>query len=335
MTKTISELKIGHYRGIDDFVLADLGQINVLVGANNIGKTSILEAIGLLSNPLDRPNFLKWVIMRTKGSSKLSQKVPDYLEFLFSGNRKISLEANIRNQQNSVTYEADVYSGSTPSGERYKAADVIAVSNEKKATLSFKSNGRSSYKGSDGIFTTEEIITNESFYQNCVDHISESMLYERKAMLLEVIQSFDTDVLDIMLKNDDILLHSKSSGVQPLFHYGNGLQKAVLLAAALLNAENNVILVDEIDNAINLAAFQEIFPWFIQKCYDRNVQAFITTHSMEAIDAIIKASEKTEQDDLRIITLRRSPKTNRVIPQIRTREEASYDRENFKMEMRL
>jgi hypothetical protein len=49
----ISSLHIEGYRGFDDFEMDDLGRINLLVGTNNSGKTSVLEAIYLLSSAGD------------------------------------------------------------------------------------------------------------------------------------------------------------------------------------------------------------------------------------------------------------------------------------------
>ena len=41
----IKKLEIEKFRGFEKFKVDDIGQINLLVGTNNCGKTSILEAI--------------------------------------------------------------------------------------------------------------------------------------------------------------------------------------------------------------------------------------------------------------------------------------------------
>ena len=41
----LSELLIENYRGIKNLDLGTLGKINIIAGANNTGKTSILEVI--------------------------------------------------------------------------------------------------------------------------------------------------------------------------------------------------------------------------------------------------------------------------------------------------
>ena len=43
----IRNLKLERYRGFDSYELTELSRVNLLVGKNNCGKTSILEAIDL------------------------------------------------------------------------------------------------------------------------------------------------------------------------------------------------------------------------------------------------------------------------------------------------
>lgn len=53
----IDEFTIHRFRGIRDLKLEGLGQINLLVGENNSGKTSVLEALSIYCDPL---NLRKW-----------------------------------------------------------------------------------------------------------------------------------------------------------------------------------------------------------------------------------------------------------------------------------
>ena len=45
-----SSIRIRGFRGLEDFRMEGLGRVNLLVGANNCGKTSILECVQLLSS---------------------------------------------------------------------------------------------------------------------------------------------------------------------------------------------------------------------------------------------------------------------------------------------
>lgn len=46
----LTYLKIHHFKSIEDLELKDLSHINIIVGANNSGKTSLLEAMSILGN---------------------------------------------------------------------------------------------------------------------------------------------------------------------------------------------------------------------------------------------------------------------------------------------
>ena len=63
--RMISSIRIEGYRGFDSFEMNDLGRINLLVGTNNSGKTSVLEAIYLLSSVGD-PTAL-WQLLWRRG----------------------------------------------------------------------------------------------------------------------------------------------------------------------------------------------------------------------------------------------------------------------------
>ncbi len=49
----ISSIRIEGYRGFERFEMSGLGRVNLLVGTNNSGKTSVLEAIHLLASAGD------------------------------------------------------------------------------------------------------------------------------------------------------------------------------------------------------------------------------------------------------------------------------------------
>jgi energy-coupling factor transporter ATP-binding protein EcfA2 len=47
----LRDLRISGFRGLREFAMSGLGRVNLLVGNNNCGKTTVLEAIALLSSP--------------------------------------------------------------------------------------------------------------------------------------------------------------------------------------------------------------------------------------------------------------------------------------------
>ena len=88
MMKHLDNLTIHRFRGLRDLTLQDLGQINLLVGANNSGKTSVLEAISTYCRPLDP---LEWLNTSWRREIKSSRKPQlDALRWLFPQNSEFS-----------------------------------------------------------------------------------------------------------------------------------------------------------------------------------------------------------------------------------------------------
>ena len=60
---SLEKVTINGFRGLKNLNLDGLGLINMLVGPNNCGKTSVLEALSILCNPTD-PFEWVWMVRR-------------------------------------------------------------------------------------------------------------------------------------------------------------------------------------------------------------------------------------------------------------------------------
>jgi len=60
----IENIYIDSFRGIHQLAIDSTSHINIIVGDNNCGKTSILEAMLLLRNPADFANVLRIARLR-------------------------------------------------------------------------------------------------------------------------------------------------------------------------------------------------------------------------------------------------------------------------------
>ena len=80
-----------------------------------------------------------------------------------------------------------------------------------------------------------------------------------------------------------------SSGILPLSSFGDGLRRALLIALVLHSVAGGVLLIDEIESSLHPSALGSLFSWLVKSCDDLDVQLFATTHSLEAVDAMIEA----------------------------------------------
>ena len=55
------------------------------------------------------------------------------------------------------------------------------------------------------------------------------------------------------------------------------------------------ILIDEIETSIHYSALSQVFDWLIKACEMNETQLFVTTHSLEAVDAMLDAENEKEE----------------------------------------
>lgn len=142
-------------------------------------------------------------------------------------------------------------------------------------------------------------------------------LYEE---MLEILKDYDEDIISINYDNDDKyrpsrgvykILSKSYKEALPLNVYGDGMKKAILLMSAVLKAQNGILLLDEFETAIHTSAMDRTFRWILETCLKLNVQVFLTTHSKEAIDKVLKCSEKV-RDNISLYTLYKNEERNSV-----------------------
>lgn len=332
--------------------IQELSRVNVFVGANNSGKTSILEAIKIMSEPMNIGLLVSVASRRASASTEQKKKnLTNYVLSIFQQGKEderdktYGIAMTLITNKHKYSYAADGTTGEliNYTGETKQTVDIAVslATDDKKAAYArdkivnnedytFESTQRAIYPA---IYISSSI----SIYRSCAFYLSDYIIREGKGSIIQVLQAFDSNIEDISVVGEDIYLFNSVSGSMPLFSYGLGLQKAVLLTSVILYCKNGTILIDEIDNAIHVSAFADVFAWFIDACLKYNVQAFVTTHSLEATDAIIAAAHDNHQaeDILRVITLRKDPTQNITRYKLRDGETAYSDREMFRTELRV
>lgn len=347
----IQELKIDNYRGLTNVTIPNLSHINIFVGNNNCGKTSVLEVVKLLGEPTNIGRVVQLALLRAHPSPLARIKnIVQYVTNIFQKTEEESTyhyhyKIGAKIKEHYVEYAADSTIGELTDslGESVQTFDMCVMCSSENGKKSYYDlqivNGVNNKfvpinkPNYDSIYLHSEI----NYYRSCCVHLTNYITRVGKEDVLQILNSFDSNITDISIIGEDIYLHSSVSGTMPLFSYGLGLQKAVLLTSVIVGCKNGVILVDEIDNAIHVSAFEEVFRWFAEMCLKYNVQAFITTHSVEAIDAILQTTQQfpRDADMINVYTMRKSCKSNATFVKVRTGREAYQDREQYRMELRI
>jgi hypothetical protein len=307
MLTVLQSLTLKAFRGASGLVLSELAPVSLVVGANNAGKSSILEAAGLLLRPADPSQWVSAVRHRDfdqslveglwslfpSGESLHPEDGPQtshplVLEGVTSG-RPRRVEARCLASQSLGATEATDLSarvevavdGDPALGLRFPGASVVPH------TVPM-------YR----VFT----VTPATHYatRGMVEHLSRVVDEGRKALAVELLQRFDPEVedLDVVVTQgrESVRVTHGTRGVVDLASFGDGMRRSAALALALTRASQGVLLVDEIETGIHPSLLRPVLAQLLAAAEVSQVQLLATTHSLEAVDAVLAAAAERGVD---------------------------------------
>lgn len=334
----LREIEIGCYRGLRDIVLSDIGKINVIIGENNSGKTSILEALQLLGNQ----NVLEGAIsIARKREAQLvlgsyGRLMPfDMLLYSFPmddrdskkidirvygdefGTCRVGIHANLHKEmfmpENMTGEELKKYDNfcdengyiRSISGEYLYEGDIQNIRNfyfnEIQRQPQIQGEEDSKYRRNLILSRTDMpkilYISPMDIYTNRVISASlyKGMLVEEKRRLLELLQLFDERIIGIetgiQYGRPVTFIEMEDCGLVPVSVFCDGLKKVLTLASAVVRTREGIILIDEFETGIHKHALIQVAKWLAMATERYKVQVFLTTHSDDAIDALVRAQE--------------------------------------------
>lgn len=322
----LKNLHIKNFRCFENFHLKDLKRINIFVGDNNSGKSSVLEAVGMLYPKLD--DHFKILDARGTGLSfnylkaykkifSFALAILNFVSFFFKKNTKNSIEIfsefyeakkNV-NLQISLSSKIEKFNEENeklePPNPKEINVDPESIVfdykfNNSKTTqrLGFSSLG--TYDSTlqdfnlyniiflaDQTPTQKEIIDKWSKLKESANLKESNEIDER---YLKILQNFEKDLKKIELIGSSVFAFHKDEFTVYLEDMGNGFKKFfdILLTIDLANKNHapSILCIDEIDNGLYYDK-QEIF-WeqIIKLCEENNIQLFATTHSYDCVKSL-------------------------------------------------
>jgi hypothetical protein len=285
---------IENFRGFGKLALSDLGRVNLVVGKNNTGKTALLEAIGLLSDPgivrslpglLRSPSqavaarFYSWLLKDGAPMTLLSAKE--------TGERKTML-ALVRAQPGGLVQPPPHY-GAHVSG----AGDLYIFSSGAVTALPVHS-----------------VSVQHPLPDAMVDAFADAVRSpEQEKQMVELLQAVDDRVKSVRVDTAEgkpfIVVDVGLSKRVPLPQVGQGLYRLVTIFSELLGRKPKVCLIDEIENGIHHSAIADMWRGIAEVAERLDIQVFATTHSWECLVAAHEAFSSRATYDLRVIQLYR------------------------------
>lgn len=327
----LKSVKIENFRGFKSFELQQLGRINLLVGENNSGKTSILEAIQLLCSRCNleilrermnnRSEYFYDDELRREGEIGRDGELD--IRHLFYGHEiepgsQLSI---IDHNQNKLTLSIEL----SPSDEKipdelqelqFRVSWTPELADE-TFILPLSSNGglpvfhiRKFRTNSKNPRPKTLFITSSSLKTDqMIELFNQVVLTPDEKIIEQALNKIDSKIQRIAAvnpqrlryspysRNGFVLLLGDSNQRVPIGSMGDGIWRILGLALAIVSAKDGYLFVDEIDTGLHFTAMSDMWKMIWDTAKRLNVQVFATTHSSDCWQSLADIAEQENITD--------------------------------------
>lgn len=339
----IRSITIKNYKGFENLKINNLAQVNLIGGDNNVGKTSLLEAIFTFFDRINPQVIFKPLLWRGMPVSIKRNKRPyeiwqavfrnykseNPIEFLFEYSD---------NQVNKVQFEIEYATISSIDPEKISKFNNSTIQQEN--TSEYRLHVRSFVNGDlhqdtflyfiDGnismkINTLKDKLPSTIFISPSVRNPAQEALrfseIYREGLeneVLEALKIIDNRILSItplaISEKESVIHVDIGIGKKiPLYYMGDSIVRLLEYVLAILNTQNGVVLIDEIENGLHHSKQKSIWKFLFSIARKYAVQLFATTHNKEMAvaftDFVLDTSNGTSAS---YIELFRNYKTKKI-----------------------
>ncbi len=297
-------VQINRYKAISGISFEELGRVNILVGINNAGKTSALEALFLLANQSDPRAVLEIIRRRTRIDPDAH---PSWVINQLPNDVELAAEYDSR-ADNAVTVRHSIKEEPEDSDEdwaSYLRTLVIEsnYANRKQRSITDFFTGRTRRTRIEGdprwlcpsVLHSPFSSSDPELLVRCNEA---SIRAKSKESVLQFIKArLDSGVQDIALANElsrFLVTHSNLGEAVDLSFFGEGIQRIFQIGLLFAGARGGVVLIDEFENAIHTSILGDFTNLLQHLAIDFDVQMFISTHSKETVDAFLLNGSHTD-----------------------------------------
>ena len=321
----ITKLEIDNFRGHKHLEMDGISPITLVTGTNNVGKSSVLEALYLFNDHSSPGVFSTMAGLR----GALTESVVKSWEVLFhrmnvEEGLKLSIEMDKKDHASLLYKKSSDYAPLVQS----KADGFIPGSNPTGAKLPYLleytyKHGEYGERGvfdinGNGLFVNIETTLQQNEREKMpftilVTPMVPRMAYElmewvggmeisgKKDLSLEVLKLIDPDIIDIFSATQNgqaqLYIKKKSNGVLPLKYAGDGLVRLFYIMTAIMSNTYSLVLIDEIENGFHYSMYEKIWESLSKAAKNSSCQIIATTHSYENIEACVRGVDKADRKD--------------------------------------
>ncbi|WP_120858899.1 AAA family ATPase [Helicobacter pylori] len=363
----IQSVRIKNFKTFKDTQIDGFTKLNIITGGNNVGKSNLLEALYCLVGKSMHPcaniteiydnirkeplttesKNLMFYGLDTKEEIQIvttldnNQTLDLQIKFIASENQKViesqiipTAEQTQMSSQLNFTLKKnneEIYNDhlniakvpnfpSIPNQSGYNRQFKNFDPNQLQKLLPFES----------AVIIPSDVVYRQAHMIQAVSKICSNNQLEEE--LNKHLNQFDNNIQAISFNtNNQLKLKVKNIKEKvPLSVFGDGLKKYLHIVSAFMADNATTIYIDEVENGLHFSRMRLLLEKiidFIKKNKDRNLQAFMTTHSqefVEILDQVIK--EKKFANQTKLFCLERDGEN--IIPRTYYGESLEYYFEN-------
>jgi AAA15 family ATPase/GTPase len=332
----LKSLKIENFRCFEEFKLSQLGRVNLLVGKNNSGKTSILEAIHILE-AVDISPFWEAIERRKEylDNSKESSNLSSISHFCFGHDitriNDVTISDNTDDTVRSfrLHFSNEYYTRGTPEERVILSWDFSSTGNSDKIVGmsledSFSNSFIQNFRHNDihegmkkkSIF----IALSSSQLEILVESFNEIVLTPQEEILYDALRFIEPGIQRIA--SSAILGSGKEQrggfvvaidGKRiPIGSMGDGIWRMLEITLAMVNIPGGTLLIDEIDTGLHFSVMLDLWRLIFRTAEKLDIQVFATTHSSDCWKSLAEVAQSDEfpDNDITIHRIERGKKAS-------------------------
>jgi AAA15 family ATPase/GTPase len=331
----LTYFKVENFKKFDSLEVKDIGQFNLIVGDNNVGKTCLLEALLFDKRPKNTINWYQELLVKRRLVSSLFMLLnEENIDKNFNENTFSYYQKN-KKKPIKFTLNKDIFSLENKIEELRKTSNKELNNFIKKTELfdydliKKKSKNWIIFKENEEVKFLLDLTS--GYYENFINHPEDNKIPSLPALMLndEIEVFLGHFYEEIFIKRDFgkkvvIYIHQlfpnikitefqQSNTIGPVFftslkikteernyfhnirEYGEGFIRCVYIILKLSITTSKKIVIDEIDTGIYHERLEKIWETVLTLCLDLKIQLFATTHSKECAEAYIKAAKLLNQ----------------------------------------
>lgn len=326
MDNMIRYLNIENFRGIQKLSIEDMRRLVLLSGNNNVGKSTVLEAIFFMMDHLSPDSFNHMNNFRGLIVSSNGVSLWEPLFYQMNPDNTIKIQAKRGKDTLTLSYaKDDSYIPALNGGIPRDVAGSFQSSAKKNYTLRFDFRMEGSVDYSEvGHYTTNENgtlremandngdkqlmqLTYTSFVNNnfvrtdraILDRMGKAELNGEKEKLIGFLQRIDPSISDIVtlsINGISQLYINTNKKLLPIQFSGDGINKLLYIVLSIMDAKNGILLIDEIDTGFHYSMYKDLWKIVSDVSHDYNCQVIATTHSYENIIGAVEGVKDYPED---------------------------------------